>query len=249
MKKRMICWLMCGAVLVACAGCDNTPDEPTGGEVTTVTTVTTTVATTTADSTTPTSTEPTAAPTTTAAPTEKPQIGGPTFTIDGKTFEMGTSPDALLAHLGEPNEVTFTTTESRVDDCTVVQRWYDHMIVETYCEKPREEVDEKNTDGHILWRVYFTDDHYSFNGVSVGDTAEKLDRTPTLMEPDISYIGGGYMVGGVNYRYYYSRIQEDGHVLWTLFMDDETDEYWMEHSQLRPGATIETIIIGYNVLY
>lgn len=184
MKKRMICWLMCGAVLVACAGCDNTPDEPTGGETTTVTTVTTTVATTTADSTTPTSTEPTAAPTTTATPTaETRKNRDRTFWLKDRSFTIGSHPKALLDYLGEPLKIESTEeNDAHFGDLLTVYA-YENAWVETLVLK--------GTDDERLSRFVTWDEQYDFDGISVGDTAQKLVEVwPDYLENGTRLQGG-----------------------------------------------------------
>ena len=220
MSKRLFARIMAGtltaALLVGLCGCGKGEDTPAPTDATTTTASDTT--TTAPDETTapPTDATTTATPATdapTTAPTKTPtsalQTGGASFTIDGLMFELGKSPKKLLEHLGTPNKQD-TQTESQLGgDCTTY--YYDHVIVQTFAM-------EQLTD-EVLFALFFTDNHYSFDGVAVGDTVKTLDaHISARLQPEHGYTGMGLMGGPA---YIYSTVKYVG---WYYFFPD-TDEF------------------------
>ena len=231
MSKRFLARVMAGTLTVALlltglCGCGKDPDTPAPTDATTTVSDTTTTAPdeTTApptDATTTPDASATDAPTT--APTSKPtpalQTGGSSFTIDGLTFTMDTSPQKLLEHLGKPDKVT----EAVEPLLTGIQKdyYYSHMVVETFSM-------EKVTD-EILTAVYFTDDHYSVDGVTVGDTVKTLEErigSQVTLEhggsPSGVYAGPGYQ-----YR------NAANHMEWSFFF--ESTEEFLNIYQAKDG--------------
>ncbi len=180
MSKRFLARAMAGTLtvtllLVGLCGCGKNPDTPTPTDATTTASDTTTTAPeeTTAlqtDETTTPDTSATDAPT--AEPTSEPtpafQIGGDKVVLDGEVFTLGGSPDALFAHFGKPNKVQDSIDPSCSGD--VHFYYYDNVIIETHSftlkngEKPE-----------VVRGIGFPNDHYSFDGVTVGMTAAEVN--------------------------------------------------------------------------
>ena len=246
MSKRFLARAMAGTLtvallLVGLCGCGKDPDTSTPTDATTTASDTTTTAPekTTApqtDATTTPDTSATDAPTTepTSEPVPALQTGGASFTIDGLTFELGKSPKELLEHLGTPNKQN-TQTESQLGgDCTTY--YYDHVIVQTFAM-------EQLTD-EVLFALFFTDDHYSFDGVAVGDTVKTLDtRISARLQPEHGYTGMGLM-GGPAYIYSTAK-----NVRWYYFFPDTEafmDTYLAKDHTAPENTQIEIVSIQWD---
>lgn len=231
MNKKFLARAMAGTLaavmlLTGLCGCNTGGETPTPTDATTTATTTASdTATTTPDNTTTDNTT-TDGTTATDAPTKEPtlQTGGSSFTIDGLTFELGKSPAKLLEHLGKPNREHKEIDNMFEGDHTTY--YYDHVIVQTIAK-------EKLTD-EVLFALFFTDDHYSFDGVAVGDTVETLDeRISARLKPEHGYTGVG-LLGGPAYIY-----STEKYMGWYYFFPDteEFTDVYMENDHTAPAGT------------
>lgn len=235
--------LLCAGLLVGLCGCGGDGDKPTPTTTTTTTATTTTTSTTTTagEETTTTTGETT---TTTAVPvTDALQIGGKYFTLDGVTFEMGTSPEKLLAHLGEPKEQYSGADPAFYGTLTTYR--YEHVVVETYAQQDIEkgEFDENDLSQQAICDVYFTDSHYSFDTIAVGSTIEDLERTipAERKKYDKPYYYGSGLIGGLSCTY---QTDKTSNAWWYMFFSEEAEDYWGDNQTLPTGAQIACIRIS-----
>lgn len=227
--QRGLALLLAAVLLCGAWGCgDNSPVPPTGDAT----------ATTTAPVAEVTTTAPTAAPTTAQPEPELPEIGGMSFTIDGLTFEMGQDASALLAHLGVPKEVREGIPQTDADNDRAIYYTFDHVKVVVYKST-------ETADG-IIYEVDFTDDHYAFDGVRVGDTVRQLkEQLDGRIAEKVAGAGLGWF-GGATYNFTQS---ENRMVEWSVLLDCD-DDVWSEvrdSVELHVNICIKEIRITYNI--
>lgn len=227
--QRGLALLLAAVLLCGAWGCgDNSPVPPTG-DATATTTAPVAEATTTA---------PTAAPTRAQPEPELPEIGDMSFTIDGLTFEMGQDASALLAHLGVPKEVREGIPQTDADNDRAIYYTFDHVKVVVY--KSTETVDG------IIYEVDFTDDHYAFDGVRVGDTVRHLEKQiDGRVKEKRAHVGLGW-AGHATCNFTQS---ENRMVEWAFLLDCD-DGTWgglLDATEIPENVCIEELRITYNI--
>lgn len=240
--KRLFIIGLCAVLLLSFAGCTgNTPEQPTNG-TTGATTVTTTVTTTAPTTTTEATTTTTQPPVTDTAL----QIGGPTFTLDGVTFELGTSPEKLLAHLGEPKEKKVYGSSQWG---TLIDYYYEGIEIRAHSAKDIDDADfdAENLSDQVIGEVYICSDAYIFDGIRVGMTVEQLEEqlatTLSSLKVEKRRKIAGVLHGGACY---WLRKSGEEQYLWSIIFP-ECDPPFDESGEVRilPGSTVECIYISY----
>ena len=158
---KLLALFVCLGLLLGLSGCT----DPDANAVAGSDTATTTTATTTTVATTTTTEAPTT--TTTAAPVpEEPIVaGGTAFRLGDRTFHLGDDATELLAFLGEPLK-TMGPGGNPVYDGFDMSYYYPHISFTTF--RPT------NQNIEFIHQVYFTDDYYNLNGVSLGSSAQEF---------------------------------------------------------------------------
>lgn len=221
--KRVMSLLLCGALLLALAGCDGDVSEATGG-----TTTTTAGESTTTEETTVVTTTTTQAPTTTetimttttvsSGPIIVTDIvaeeGGSSFTLGDQTFYWMSDVSPLLEFLGDPEQEGDTGDEEVLGGLLGDIFWKMYIYIYPHLRV----ITEKSEDGvERLRYVFLTDDTYSFNGLRVGDTVETL--LSHCHEPNrASYNGAAWPIGW--YYQYGSTTQGCG---WSMYFEGGYD--------------------------
>ena len=151
------------------------------------------------------------------------QIGGSSFTLAGEVFTMGESPDRLLRLLGEPKE-TFHYADSLYDGTDYYYHFED-VWVAAFCPTDSNE--------SFLTDVYFLNNEYSFDGISVGSTAADLKRVVSVPEqaaedepiyPRFCYQDFlmGTEIGGWGYLLD-KEVETPGNTYWAFLFNNEDD--------------------------
>ena len=176
-------------------------------------------------------------------PTLAYQIGGDKVVLDGEVFTLGGSPDALFAHFGKPNKVEDDVElESGVGDVHLY--YYENIIIKTHSLRL------KNGERREMVRgIGFPNNHYSFDGITVGTSAKELDqKVSPRMTGWVNWCPTLDIFGGL-YRQYPKPVNGKCLTYWQFFLtfEGETPLDELGEVVVPANSVVESIEILYPI--